>query len=319
MPLDKLDQKIITELFQDARISHSQLGKKVGTSKEVINYRIDRFLKQGIISKFIPLIDFSCLGYLNYRVQLKFNHRDKALWYSFFSSISQTSWLVELQGNWDLVATFWVKSNVEFFEIVSKIQLQFKENIQEMLITTVDTIYHLPPLFLLDKKIEKYYRMGTTKNTTVQQDYLQLDQIGIKICKELLKDARMPLLELARNINSSATNVTHHLKKLLKQKIIIAFVPILNPAAVGFTHFKIMIQLLNPAQKNQLKERLMQEKGTVYITEAYGQSDLEFEFVTQNINDLFNLLEKVSDAIPFKKYEIIFNNKEILVNEMPLK
>ena len=111
MSLDKLDQKIIAELFHDARMSHSQLGKRVGTSKEVINYRIGRLLKQGIISKFIPLIDFSRLGYLNYRVQLKFNHRDKALWHSFFSAIPQISWLVELQGNWDLVATFWVQSN----------------------------------------------------------------------------------------------------------------------------------------------------------------------------------------------------------------
>lgn len=314
MPLDKLDQKIITELFHDARISHSQLGKKVGASKEVINYRISRLLKQGIITQFIPLLDFSRLGYLNYRVQLKFNHRNKEAWSSFFNSIPQTSWLVELQGNWDLVATFWVKSNVEFFEIVSKIQLHFKDNIQEMLITTVDTIYHLPPNFLLDKKIEKYYRMGTSKDIL-----LQLDPIEMKICKELLKDGRISILELARNIDSSATNVTYHLKKLVKQKIIVAFVPILNPATVGFTHFKIMIQLLNPAQKKQLKERLIQEKGTLYITEAYGQSDLEFEFVTQKINDLFDLLEKVSNQIHFKKYEIIFNNREVLVNEMPIK
>ena len=313
MSLDKLDQKIIAELFHDARMSHSQLGKRVGTSKEVINYRISRLLKQGIISKFIPLIDFSRLGYLNYRVQLKFNHRDKALWHSFFSAIPQISWLVELQGNWDLVATFWVQSNGEFFEIISKIQAQFKENIQEMLITTVDTVYHLPPNFLLNKKTEKYYKIGTNKDAS-----LQLDSIEIKICRELLKDGRIPLLELARNIDSSATNITYHLKKLLKQKIIIAFIPVINPAAVGFTHFKIMIQLLNPAQKTQLKERLMQEKGTLYITEAYGQSDLEFEFVTQKINELFDLLEKVSNRIPFKKYEIIFNNREVLINEMPL-
>ena len=316
MPLDKLDQKIIAELFQDARISHSPLGKKVGASKEVVNYRISRLLKQGIITKFIPLIDFSRQGYMNYRVQLKFNHRDKALWHSFFRTISQTSWMAELQGNWDLVVLFWVKTSAEFSAIISQIQSQFKQDIQEMLITIVDTIYHFPPRFLggQNMPVEKQYKIGTHKDPP-----LQLKEIEIKILKELLEDGRIPLLELARNIHCSATTVHYHLKNLLKQKVIVAFVPVINPTAAGFTHFKIMIQLINPAQKGQLRVRLAQEKGTMYITEALGQSDLEFEFVTEKINDLFNLLEKVSDQIPFKKYEIIFNNREVLVNEMPLQ
>lgn len=316
MPLDKLDQKIILELFHDARASNSAIGKKVGASKEVVHYRIQKLIKEQIITKFIPLINFSRFGYISYRIQLKFNHRNKAQWHSFFHIIPQTSWLVELQGNWDLVATFWVKSNAEFFVIVSQIQTQFKQDIQDMLITTVDAVYHFPPNFILNQKapLEKNYKIGNSKEPA-----LDLDEIDTKILKELLKDGRIPLLELARNIHSSATNVNYHLKKLLKQKIIVAFVPILNPAVLGFTHFKIMIQLINPAQKKQLKERLMQEKGTIYITEAYGHSDMEFELVTEKVNELFDLLEKVSDEIPFKKYEIIFNNKEVLVNEMPVQ
>ena len=313
MPLDKLDQKIIHELFLHARASNNQLAKKVGASKEVVLYRIERLKEQRIITKFIPLINFSRMGYMLYRIQLKFNHKNPTNWHTFFRTIPEINWLVELQGNWDAVATFRVKHHVEFFAIVNKIQTHFAKNIQNMLITIVNAIHHFPPNFLSSQKMnDKHYTLETSIEPT-----LVIDKIDGQVLKELLHNARVPLLELARNIHTSATTVHYHLEKMLKNKVIIGFVPLIDHAALGFTHFKILLHLLDPAQKKKLQEILAQEPQIIYITESYGYADLEFEMVTKSINELFDLLERISTEIPLKNQEIIYNNKEMLVNEMP--
>jgi len=42
--LDVRDRKILVELDEDARQSNNQIGKKVGLSKEVVKYRIDKMI-----------------------------------------------------------------------------------------------------------------------------------------------------------------------------------------------------------------------------------------------------------------------------------
>ncbi len=108
------------------------------------------------------------------------------------------------------------------------------------------------------------------------------------------------------------------LKKLIKEKLIIGFIPVIDYTRLGLTHFKITVNLINSAQKKQLKQKLIMEQNIGYITESYGNYDLEFEVIVENINQLFALIDEINLEIPFKKQEIIFNNKEILVNEDPL-
>lgn len=311
--LDKLDQKLLGELFKNARASNSGLGKQLHASKEVINYRINRLLKEGIISKFIPIINFSCLGYTIYRVQLKFLKRDKAKEKEFFSSIKNTSWMVDLHGNWDLVVLFWIKSPLEFFRIVDEINLFFKENIQQSQTTIVNAIHYSHATSLEQKNQLRFSYL----QKIYEGEQLKLDEIDQKIIEELLKDGRIPLLEIARKIGSSATNVNYHLKKMIDQKIILGFIPQIDYTKLGLTHYKINLKLINPGQKKELLELTRSSVNTIYITESYGNYDFEFEWVTENINNLFVFLEEIAKVTPMKEYEIIFNNQELLINEVP--
>ncbi len=100
--LDKLDLEILEELTIDGRLSNSQISKRVKSSKETVQYRINNLHKEGIIIKTIPLIDFSRLGYLTYRMQFKFNDInivEKII--EHFKVDKNVSWIVKLQGNWD--------------------------------------------------------------------------------------------------------------------------------------------------------------------------------------------------------------------------
>ena len=97
MLLDKLDQKLLLELYKDARQSNAQIGKTLLCSKEVIQYRLKRLEENGIITKYIPIINFSRLGYTIYRLQIKFTTKNQKIiltshsvyWLDYYKSLIQ--------------------------------------------------------------------------------------------------------------------------------------------------------------------------------------------------------------------------------------
>jgi len=65
--IDLQDRKILYELDVNARQSLSKIAKKTGMSKEVVNYRINKLVKDGVIRSFYARIETSKLGILAYR------------------------------------------------------------------------------------------------------------------------------------------------------------------------------------------------------------------------------------------------------------
>ncbi len=61
--IDEVDVKIIKELQEDARKSLKEIAEKVGVAEGTVYNRINKLRNLGIIKKFIPVIDYSTLGY----------------------------------------------------------------------------------------------------------------------------------------------------------------------------------------------------------------------------------------------------------------
>ena len=313
--IDKTDKKIILELFKDGRMPVNKLAKSIGISKEVALYRIKKLQKQGIILKFIPVIDLSPTGINMYRIQLKFKTISKEEFDKFnayVKQIPQLSWMVNLQGQWDIVLLFWIRSVQEFKNIYDDIIHKFGSMFEEKLFTIVTSIEHYPPTYLTK---------GERKPLVTQ--YLEpdqtfcLDKNQLRILAELYDDARKPLQEIAKNINVSISTVIYHLRILKQKRIIVGFRPILGIDKLGYEHFKVTIQLNDPSQKKLIKEKLAINNNIIYITESIGRYDLEFEAEYNKINELLDFLENVKKEIGIKNFEIIFKNEEIVINEIP--
>ena len=68
--LDFKDKRILHELCANSRQPASAIAKKVGLSREVVEYRIRRLEHEGIINGFISLINVNALGYNGYTIFL---------------------------------------------------------------------------------------------------------------------------------------------------------------------------------------------------------------------------------------------------------
>ena len=60
--LDDLNRSILKELCQDARISTTEIGRRVGLSAPAVADRIQKMEKQGFIKGYRTIVDFDKVG-----------------------------------------------------------------------------------------------------------------------------------------------------------------------------------------------------------------------------------------------------------------
>ncbi len=63
---------------------------------------------------------------------------------------------------------------------------------------------------------------------------MKIDGIDKIIIKSLVKDARTPILTIARKVGVSGAAIHQRLKKLDKSKLIDGYKMVLNPKALGY-------------------------------------------------------------------------------------
>lgn len=123
MPIDKIDEKILKTLLQDARTKLSTIARDCNVSITTIKNRIENLRKDGIILKEEMLIDMSYFGYehvISMGINLAPEQEE-----NIFNSIKQKMKLVasyRLVGTYDLYFIAYVKTLEDLYYIKDVIQ-----------------------------------------------------------------------------------------------------------------------------------------------------------------------------------------------------
>src|SRR3989338_7489293 len=115
--LDAKNRKILYQLDINCRQSNASIGKKVGLSKEVVNYRIKKLENDGIIKWYYTMIDFSKLGYYSIRLYIKLLDASSKIRKEIIEHLvsdTRTFFVVEISGNIDIGVGTWIKNIYEF-------------------------------------------------------------------------------------------------------------------------------------------------------------------------------------------------------------
>ncbi|MBU1111810.1 MAG: winged helix-turn-helix transcriptional regulator, partial [Nanoarchaeota archaeon] len=208
--LDLTDRKILRELDKDCRIPNSLLAKKVNKSRETVKYRIQQLEKKGIITGFITSINPNKLGYYMFKAYLKLENipeeREK-----FFSELKKNKdiyWFGISDGAFDCVFAILSKDMTEYYEKINSLLSKWEHLIvSKILGTMVDTRQYHKKFFTNDTD-SKFVVFG---GDIVENKIEDLDS---KILNILANDARIPLAELARKVNSTIEIVRRRIKNL---------------------------------------------------------------------------------------------------------
>lgn len=303
--LDLKDKKILTLLDEDARLSNSQIAKKVGLSKPAVEYRLKRFEKNNLIFQYYTIIDFTKLGYSQYKIYFKFQDttlEDEQKIIDYWKNNKNSVWVAQIRGRWDLAVSVIARSNFEFGKNLSEFMNKFSKFILEkdVLLTEYSPIYARE--YLTETKPSEFI-YGVPSNI------YELDDTDKKILKELSKNARISIVELAEKIKLSRDIINYRLKKLIKEKIIVQYRCYLNLQKVGVNHYKIIFRTknLDEQSEKEIKSYVTQHKKSTQFLKLIGSWDLEIEFETENEDELYKILTEIR-----KRFSNVIRDFDIL-------
>ena len=155
MKVDALDTKILAVLDQDARATESAIGKKVGTSKQVVRYHLKKLEENGIVENYYTMIDVGNLGFDTYYIFIQWtglNSKQESDLYQTIAKLPYVAWLITGIGRWDTVILFCAQSIAEFNVELTELKSLCKTHIHELTFTTLLQAEHISYKFLIKNK-----------------------------------------------------------------------------------------------------------------------------------------------------------------------
>ena len=317
--LDIKDKKILNALETDARQSNTQIGKKTGLSKEVVKYRIDHMVQQGVIVRFYTLTNYFKLGILKFKLYLRLTNANKEKIEeiaSYFTRHKKTEWVVTTTGRWDMIVGFLVHNVNEFDDEVQHVLNHFSNYIQEKAVTTTLYLAHQTREFLTARN-----EIGKVIYHTSKDAQETIDSIDEDILRILTNNARMPVTAIALKLKLTARIVQYRIKELEKRNIILGYKVHLDPKAVGRLFCKAILYLA-ATTKSKLDLFIGYASslpGAVWPQRLMGNWDFELDLELETY-DLFqetisSIKEKFPDII--KSHEFCIVSKEFKLDFYP--
>ncbi|MEE9408405.1 MAG: Lrp/AsnC ligand binding domain-containing protein [Polaribacter sp.] len=122
---------------------------------------------------------------------------------------------------------------------------------------------------------------------------MKIDGIDKIIIKTLLKDARTPILSIAREVGISGAAIHQRLRKLEKSKLIKGYQMVLNPKLLGYTTTAFVGVFLDST--NQFSNIIKSLKSIPEVIESHyttGKYAIFIKIICKNNENLMHLLNK---------------------------
>lgn len=312
--LDVRDRKLLYYLSKNSRQSHTKLASLVKIGKNTVSYKIDQFLKEGVIDNFSTVINTGALGVTTFTILLKFNkdlQKNKEI-IDFFTKHPFAEWVVLLSGNYDLFVEFVTTDINHFVALLKEIKGHFQADLNHYKVHLSEEtlrVEHLVKDLYIDLGLEVIY--------PPKREYIpkKLDELDKKILSVLSKNSDKTLTEIATEIGSTWDVVRYRIKIMEKDKIILKYFPQINLLKLGYLRFICELDLHN-LDNEKFKKIKYIIKVNDNITYAFANSNsmsilLDCSF--KSISDLDSFLSRLQGDF---KENIININYNIVREEL---
>jgi len=303
--LDLKDWKILYELDINSRQSFHEIGKKVGLSKDSVIYRINKMQEKGIIKKFHTLIDTGKLGFISFRLYLKFQNttpEKETEIIEFLKKQKIITWLASIEGEYNLGMWILCKSISEMNELWKKILENFRDNIEKTSFVIFSKVYYFSRNYFLNNKQQKKEWLIITEPKN-----MLIDEKELEIIKILVDNSRASVVEIAKKVGLTPKTIISKIKKLEREKIIIGYRTMFDLEKLNYQYFKVHFNLhnLNQEKEKKFRQFLRYHTNVIYDNEVIGGDDIEIEIQCKSIEEFRKILDQIKQQFS----EIIKNYK----------
>src|SRR3989344_8800055 len=307
--MDKKDEKILTELIINSRIPLNRLSKKVGISREVAAYRLNKLIEEKVILSFNTIINTKAIGFLRFGCcfQLKnISAQKEKEFLNFLINHDFVTYLGPIVGKWNFGFDLLAKNREHLETIIKEITSYFQGSIESFIVINIGAEEFFPTK-LMGVNREVTYR-ELNKNQT-------LNKIDLEVLRLMSKNSRIEYVEISKRLNLTPNAIKYRIKNLENSGIIQGYTISLNIRKFDYEWKNIRIKSTG-IKVNLLKNFLRQSKEVAYFYEYLGNEnwDLDVGIIVQNSLQLrdfiLGLREKFGDVIKIHEiYDIIEESK----------
>ncbi len=293
--LDLIDRKLLVELDKNSRQPVADLARKVRLSKQAVKQRLEKLESSKVILGYYAVIDVFKLQRQSARLWIKLQgsyNEDEIV--KFALQMQDVGWVLRLDGAYDLAIILWSKDMLDFDNAVKQLKFRFGEFLKAVDVSFIVRAHHISHRYLTKEKI--------LNELIMEQKFsrFEIDAVDSKILSVLAKNSRASLVEIARQLSISDKAVKYRIKRLEKNKVILGYMVVLDYAKIGYTWHKVFMRLQNLSVEKyrQLISFLKSKTNVMFVTEAIGISDLEFEAMLPAPKDFHELMREIRLTFP---------------------
>lgn len=305
IPLDLKDRKILFELDKDSRQSMQKIAKNIGMTKESVAYRINRLMKRGIITGFFTEVNAARFGYTGHKLYIKYQNMTDDIEMEirdYLSGLQETAWIVSCNGRYDGIYGFWAKNVTEFYDIISDIMNRYSRYIfSKEIAINISWVICNRKWLLEDSPGRKISRFGGLTQAE------RIEKKDSKILEFLTKNSREQVVNIARNLDVSPSQVIYRIRNLTKRKIIVSHCINLDLKSLNREFCKVLVYLQNISRErfDQLRRYCESEPTITAIVPVIAPWDIELELEVENFEQLTSIMNRIR-----REFQDIFRNYE---------
>ncbi len=315
--LDVKDWKLLGELGRNCRQSDAEIGRKIGLSQQVVNYRITRLVKSGVIRQFYAFVDVTKLGYSIYDAFFKLQNLDRTTeeeLRQFILANRNMVWAGNCDGAWDLLITVLAKTPSELDRLLKEFEGKFSRNILYKTVILIVEFSH----FVWHGKEAKVLSFGESGDAA-----LKLDGTDEKILAILSTNARMPYVEMAQKIKVDVDVVRYRVKKLIDCGVLRGFRVWTDSKLAGKQFYELILgfQGATPQREKALLAFLRQNANVAYALKTIGSWDMEIDFHVRDHDEFRENVVRLRNNFQaiIRTYEPMLVFDEYKVNFYPFR
>ena len=293
MLLNPNQRKILAAMELRARDSFKQLANATKLSEQLVQYHVRKAEESGFVLGYKALIDSALIGYSCHLIYFRFfglTSAEENAWSSRTLKIPGVTLVARNVGRWDATLGVVARDQVELNDLLSLITKSVSGRIVEMTVTTEVECHYSSTKILSD--LPPVHR--STKNPIV---FRPVDELDVKILRELATNCRIPTSTLSNKLGLSAPAVQNRIKKLEADSVILGYWARYDYETLGYTHFRVHLKVADTsmAMFDRIKKEVLLTGNVQSASRYLGYADADFRCYSKSLAELSNLISRIRD------------------------
>lgn len=296
--IDAVNAKILKILLEESRRSFTEMARSCKISVGAVRMRYNNLKKTGIINGEYMHINPKFWGY-EYTVDIRLK-----------TSLDNEEEVINLLNNKQCKYPVCILAGKNFGKTIMGLALLCKlENLRELIeeieadpkVKSVDTLVwakaqdiHHPENLIIKPYIGSSEEKVEPKTAPIITKEYYIDETDRQIVRMLANNSRRSFSNVAKELGISTHTVIQRYKKLRKGNVLTRSAVSVDLNKLGYKAVNISFLKLRTGIKiSEIRQQLLQIPNTVLLIEHTGVYDLRIDNAVANIEDVFNISEKI--------------------------